>query len=260
MIRLDAASCEAARLKPGGGSRSSNRTWPRAFSLLIFLGLMSLACGKDEEKSGAQKSQPSASATLPSADFTVDASTKGALFTWVDGEGSFQITDNPADVPVDARKRVRVVLEGHSPGTSEYVFVVDLTDLQSGAPLAVEALARATWEGTGKEKRDQRVAALKPPPPVDPPVDPGDIGVDAIVYGADWCKPCHLAEDYLKSKGARVVKKDIEEDPSAASEMRQKLKAAGMSGSSIPIVDVGGTILRGFSERAIDAALRQANK
>jgi len=131
---------------------------------------------------------------------------------------------------------------------------------ESGVPLKVQTLARKSWEDTGRGMRDQRVAALAPPPQEKSGASPGDLGVDAIVYGADWCKPCHLAEDYLKSKGARVIKKDIEEDPAAASEMRQKLKAAGMSGSSIPIVDVGGTILRGFSERAIDAALGRAKK
>ena len=86
------------------------------------------------------------------------------------------------------------------------------------------------------------------------------MGVDAIVYGADWCKPCHLAEDYLKRKGARVVKKDIEEDESAAAEMRRKLKRAGMGGSSIPILDIGGTMLKGFSEKAIDSALKRAKQ
>ena len=34
--------------------------------------------------------------------------------------------------------------------------------------------------------------------------------VTVIIYGADWCKPCHQAEDYLRSKGVRVVKKDVE--------------------------------------------------
>jgi hypothetical protein len=67
-----------------------------------------------------------------------------------------------------------------------------------------------------------------------------------------------LAEDYLKKRGARVVKKDIEEDPSAAAEMRRKLKSAGMSGSSIPVLDVGGTILRGFSESSVESALKRA--
>jgi hypothetical protein len=40
--------------------------------------------------------------------------------------------------------------------------------------------------------------------------------------------------------------------------MQKKLKAANMQGSSIPVLDVGGTILKGFSTTSIDQALAQA--
>ena len=83
-------------------------------------------------------------------------------------------------------------------------------------------------------------------------------GVDAVIYGAEWCGPCHQAEAYLKKKGLSVVKKDIEKDATAAKEMRAKLKSAGLGGSSIPILDVGGVVLVGFSPRAIEAALKRA--
>ena len=42
--------------------------------------------------------------------------------------------------------------------------------------------------------------------------------------------------------------------------MMRKLKSAGMGGASIPVIDVHGTILRGFSPRALDAAIRKARK
>jgi glutaredoxin len=184
---------------------------------------------------------------------------KGALFTWVDKDGSFQLADSPEAVPEHARKTVRVVAEGHSPGGPEHVYVVDLSQLAQNGPLPLRSMARQEWEGIGKALRDKTVQALTPKNDPSAP-SPADLGVDAIVYGADWCKPCHLAEDYLKKKGARVVKKDIEEDPAAAAEMRQKLQRAGLGGSSIPILDVGGTILKGFSEGAIDSALLRAKK
>jgi hypothetical protein len=40
--------------------------------------------------------------------------------------------------------------------------------------------------------------------------------------------------EYLKQRGVTVVDKDIDENPVAAAEMRQKLERAGRSGSSIP--------------------------
>jgi glutaredoxin len=82
--------------------------------------------------------------------------------------------------------------------------------------------------------------------------------VVAIVYGADWCKPCHDAERYLKQRGATVVKKDIEQNEVAADEMRKKLERVGRGGASIPVIDVMGQILIGFSPAALEQAIAAA--
>ncbi len=79
-----------------------------------------------------------------------------------------------------------------------------------------------------------------------------------IIYGASWCHPCHEAQAYLKSKGVAVVMKDIEEDPGAAAEMRQKLERSGQRGGSIPVIDVKGQILVGYSSGALDRTLARA--
>jgi hypothetical protein len=42
--------------------------------------------------------------------------------------------------------------------------------------------------------------------------------------------------------------------------MQRKLKGAGMGGGSIPVIDVAGTILQGFSPRALDNAIAKARK
>jgi hypothetical protein len=54
------------------------------------------------------------------------------------------------------------------------------------------------------------------------------------------------------------VMKDVDETPSAAAEMREKLARAGHHGGSIPVIDVRGQILIGFSPEAIDRALAKA--
>lgn len=234
-------------------------------SLLLFACVTSLSVpivGCDRKHGGEQEGAAGApidTKTFPKAGFEVKPDMDDALFTWVDKDGSYQITDQPGQVPDFARKTVRVAKEGHSPGGPEHVYVVDLSELDSKSSLEVRPITRTEWEVLGKKQRDERVAALAPKQDTETQ-SPADLGVDAIVYGADWCKPCHLAEDYLKKRGARVVKKDIEEDPAAASEMRRKLKSAGMSGSSIPVLDVGGTILKGFSEQSVDSALKRAAK
>jgi glutaredoxin len=232
--------------------------------MALFTGALllttSISCNrKTRDQKAALEQQAAKSQDFPPAGFDVTPNMKDTLFTWVDSDGSFQIAEQPTDIPAHGRKTVRVAKEGHSPGGPEHVYVADLTELDQKSKAEVRAITRTEWETLGKKKRDERVAALAPKDqPKDP--SPSDLGVDAIVYGADWCKPCHMAEDYLKKRGARVVKKDIEEDPAAASEMRRKLKGAGMSGSSIPVLDVGGTILRGFSEQSVDSALRRAAK
>lgn len=221
--------------------------------------LVVLALSGCDHESSSQQDQADAPSTdsLPPPPFQLQGDTKGTLFTWVDADGSFQLSESLEEIPAAHRKQVRVVVEGHPPGGAEHVYVADLSQGMQAAP--VQAMKRSEWEALGKAYRDKKVAELAPPAPA-PDTSPDALGVDAIVYGADWCKPCHLAEDYLKKKGARVVKKDIEEDPGASQEMRAKLKRAGMSGSSIPVLDVSGTILKGFSTGAIDAALARAKK
>jgi len=144
------------------------------------------------------------------------------------------------------------MVPGHASGSENSVWVVDLS--APGTP--PRPYPRTEWEGQSKGVRDARIEAAKPAP-----AEPSQVaasGISATIYGASWCKPCHLAEEYLKSKGAKVTKKDIEEDSRASDEMRTKLRGAGLSGASIPVLDVGGTILVGFSAHAIDQALALA--
>jgi glutaredoxin len=82
--------------------------------------------------------------------------------------------------------------------------------------------------------------------------------VVAIIYGASWCKPCHAAEDYLKGRGVTVVMKDIEASEAAQAEMQQKLARVGRAGASIPVIDVMGQILIGYSPGSLDSAIRTA--
>lgn len=209
-----------------------------------------------DDRPKAQASPEPPEESRPPVPFQLTAETKDVLYTWVDSEGNFQLTSDRAAIPESARRLVRVVVQGHPPGTPEHVYVADLSKPEDGR-FPVQALTRKSWEEQGADARQRMLADLAPPrAPDDAPE--GTLGITAIIYGADWCKPCHQAEAYLKKKGADVVKKDVEEDPAAAAEMHKKLKRAGMGGSSIPIIDVGGTIMVGFSPHALDAALARA--
>jgi glutaredoxin len=86
----------------------------------------------------------------------------------------------------------------------------------------------------------------------------GSAQTTVIIYGAEWCGPCHEAAAYLRRKGIPFVEKDIEKDPQAAHEMQSKLKMNGIRTGSIPVIDVRGKVMVGFSAGSIDEALGHA--
>lgn len=197
----------------------------------------------------------------------VKADTPNLLLTWIDDKGDFHVVDKPAGVPAEARKTVRVVVTDKEAGTGEHVYVADLNETAADGSYRIKTMSRSAWDELGASKRKARLEALAPPTApatvpsaaasgatAKPPVG----SVVAVIYGASWCKPCHDAEAYLRRHGVNVVKKDIEENEAAASEMKRKLERAGMPGASIPVIDIMGRILVGFSPSALDRALEAA--
>ena len=75
------------------------------------------------------------------------------------------------------------------------------------------------------------------------------------IYGVEWCGPCHQAAAFLARRGVPYVERNLESDPDAQEEMHSKLRSAGLSVGSIPVLDVKGHILVGFSPQALDRAL-----
>ena len=229
------------------------RVWGLA---LACLGPLLLAGCQRSGKDSAGQDPPKAEAP-PEVPFKLSVDEKGLLYTFVEQDGSFHLAEKLAEIPEGSRSQVRVVLDGKSPGTQDHVYVADLRRVSPGDAVTPVALSRDAWEAHGLKFRQAKVTPLEEQPaPTSKTALPK--GVDAIIYGADWCGPCHQAEAYLKKKGLSVIKKNIEKDAAAAAEMRAKLSQAGLGGSSIPILDVGGTILVGFSPRAIEAALKRS--
>jgi glutaredoxin len=71
-----------------------------------------------------------------------------------------------------------------------------------------------------------------------------------VLYATDWCGYCKQTRRFLDSKGIPFKEYDIEKSP----EGRKAYEALG--GRGIPMIDVNGTLIRGFSEEAILAALK----
>jgi glutaredoxin len=190
--------------------------------------------------------------------------TKDLLLTWVDSSGDFHVVESIAEVPAENRAQVRVVVTTGDAGAADPVYVADLRQKKPDESYAVTTLPRAAWEELGATKRKARLETLAPvasqePPPPSGATAQSEGSLVAVIYGAKWCGACREAKKYLAKKGVKVLEKDVDESPTVQAELRAKLARAKMSPtSSIPVIDIAGQILVGFSPGSVDAALQKA--
>lgn len=233
---------------------------------LLWLGA-SAACRSHADPSsevGPSAPVPAETEALPHLELRDD--TPNLLLTWLGEEGDFHVVESIDAIPPERRGRVRVVVTDRGAGTGQVVYVADLGAKQADGTYPVTTLPRGEWEKLGAELRKTRMEALAPGQPRvgASPESPEALAgaISAIVYGADWCKPCHDAERYLKSLGVAVTKKNIEQSRAAQAEMQEKLVRANRAGASIPVIDVMGKIFVGYSpgplKQAVDAAKHAA--
>jgi glutaredoxin len=234
-----------------------------AFVFGLFVVLTTVFGTTGCKRSGGSDGSPGEGATTrPSLVLRDD--TKDLLLTWVDSTGDFHVVESIAQVPAESRAQVRVVVTTGEAGPSDPVFVADLRQKTADQSYPVSTMARAAWEELGAAKRKARLESLAPVASQEPP-SPAAAGVAsngplvAVIYGAKWCGACREAKKYLTKKGVKVLEKDVDESPTVQAELRAKLARAKMSPtSSIPVIDIGGQILVGFSAGAVDAALQKA--
>jgi len=211
--------------------------------------------------------------TAPVADdkglppLTIRDDTPSLMLTWIDDKGDTHVEMRPADVPASGRGMVRVIVSDREEGTRDPFYVVDLNQKDGEGGYTARSMRRRDWEGEIEKRRAAYLAKVAPPPPPSSSAEPDEpkpgkqaelSGLTVIIYGASWCKPCHQAQDYLRSKGVRVIMKDVEQTPGAQEEMIAKLQKSGRRGGGIPVIDVRGQILVGFNERTLDRALAKA--
>jgi glutaredoxin len=77
--------------------------------------------------------------------------------------------------------------------------------------------------------------------------------VPIVLYGTSWCGACRQARSYLLSQGIPFRDLDVETDPAARAEY-VRLNPR----QTVPTLDVGGSVLTGFSPAAFERALDQA--
>jgi glutaredoxin len=239
----------------------------RRFAVLAFVALLAMlvATGACRRWSSSASGDP-----LAAAPFVVKPDSEGFLLTWIDDKGDFHVEMKVADVPLMGRDTVRVVDPNREEGThGDSIFVADLRTLLPDGTYPVHVMKRADFEALAVARREKSGPTLASAAPSTPPAEPMAQGAPlpvqppsnrpaVIIYGADWCGPCHEAAAYLRKKGIAYVEKNVDTDGEAQREMAAKLAKAGLRGGSIPVLDVRGRVMVGFNPRAVDEALGQA--
>jgi glutaredoxin len=240
----------------------------RDFRFLVIV-IAALVLGCPHKKSGG-----TGGSAEPSAPFVIKDTSDGLLLTWIDEHGDFHVEQKPQEVPIVGRDAVRVVDPARDDGThADKIFVADLRVAGPDGAYPIKTMTRADFDAIAVARREKTgpTLASAAPPDKEPPTDPvqprsplaqndppGSTRPLVIIYGADWCGPCHEAAAYLRGKGVAFVEKNVETDRDAAREMQQKLTKNGLRGGSIPVLDVKGKIMIGFNPHSVDEALGRA--
>ncbi len=161
------------------------------------------------------------SCVIAAAVLTFSSQASGQMYQYIDKDGNVVFSDRPP-VGSDAKeKRLKNDVYYSAPRRE-----ADLPR-QGSNPLPARP--------PGQERQPER--------------DYGNVTV--ILYKTSWCGPCKRAGAYIRSLGANLVEYDIEKDESKRDEMKRK--SGGFSG--VPLIDIEGTIIRGYNAAAIKAAL-----
>ncbi len=175
------------------------------------------------------------------------------LLTHAQADGTFVTVDQLDAVPEDRRGWVRVVdlaLKPEQRRDHELVYVADLRQAAPGGDYPYVVMSRLAFESAAVGRAAQGASD----PPASQPAPAGKAGA-VILYATSWCGACRAAREFMTANGIPFVERDIEKDPAAAAELLAKARAAGISASGVPVIDVGGTLMQGFDAQRLRALL-----
>lgn len=173
----------------------------------------------------------------------------GLLFTYYAGS-AFETVNELDQIPAERRGWVRVVDLRVNPAQRkdhELVYVADLRQARPDGSYPHVAMPRLAFE---------RSAAAGAGGAAEPPsTRPAAASNAVILYATRWCPACRTARSYLEQHKIPFIEKDIEADAQAAAELLRKAKAAGISPSGVPVLDVRGTLMQGFDPQRLSRLL-----
>jgi glutaredoxin len=144
---------------------------------------------------------------------------KRMYYQFIDGRGQVRFVERVSDVPEAWRGRVGFV------------------EMDSPPPLSPEM---------AENTRKLRFAAVADKYRKAAPAKPA---VRVVLYSAEWCGWCKKAKRHLDRKGVEYELRDID-SPQNLEELVAKTGQRG-----IPVLDVGGRVVTGFSPEQYDSLL-----
>lgn len=233
-----------------GGPRPAGSLRSALFVALALFVVFPAGCGgRDDDDAPAARE-----GSRLHVPFKLTAGRGDFLFEWVDPQGEFRTGSRIEDVPTELRAKVRVeplTIPPERRAPPDRVYLADLRKAGPGGAYPVAIVPREDFEALAAVLSSPlpRPGAAPPRgPDSSSPVPPSPPGTPQVtIYGASWCGACRQAAAWLRAKGIPFVDKDIERDPGARQEMLAKCRAAGIAADSIPILDVRGRVVQGFS-------------
>jgi glutaredoxin len=223
---------------------SSPRAAPVGRFLVVAGLLGALACGRAPEPSAAPVPSAPTDADAPPPPVVTRKATS-LLYSFVDATGRIHAVPTIDEVPDAVKPRVLVVDLAQSAADRQahrFAYFVDLTTEHADGTFPVSVVSRY-------DASSPTAAA----PSALPAVPPGSV----VVYSAVWCGYCKKAKAWLADNGVPYVERDVERQPGAQAELAAKLKAAGVQGGGIPVLDVNGALVMGFDVRRLTELLKK---
>jgi len=191
------------------------------FLVLLVFSLFALGCGRMSELwSEALETANPSSAERPEGWESLEGSAMRLYYQYVDENQQVRFVETLEEVPESLRASVGFVKLDVPPPLS---------------PGAAAAVRRAQYAGSAKTQRGAEKDIQK-----------------IVLYSADWCGACRSAKRYLARLGVDYELRDVDE-PQYAEELKRRTGAR-----SIPVIDVDGRMLTGFSSASYDKLIDRA--
>lgn len=80
---------------------------------------------------------------------------------------------------------------------------------------------------------------------------------EVVIYTTPWCGYCKAAKRWMRAHGVAFEERDVQNDQSAIQELAEKAEAAHVVPRGVPVIDVDGQLILGWSAPALERALRR---